>query len=231
MIRTVAVPALAVLFAGFFLACQDSTPNLTQPEVGGPKLGHKPGHNPGGGGGSPNTVLASASGAIENLVPDPSVMDVYKDNSFEFEINTSIESQGTTLWSFLATHGAGLDACSTSGPQTIPWTTLFDLLNGSIAGDGGFAMIYDKQRDGQTSENHGAAARGHYSGMGHVIVGILGHVDPSVVGTKGIDADGNDTYTFGGGTVRVWLKEGPPKKQQKLFCPNEGDEVVITVLP
>lgn len=239
---------LAFLATGFLLGCQETSSNLVTPDPPGPQFDHK-GEPHGKGGkndGGSSTVLASASGAIETVDPSTHEMAVNKDNKFVFSISTfhqgsDVGSRGVMRRNFAityATHaakfanGGPLDPCWTEGPENVSWAALFELLNnveGLDDGTGRLSMGYDKMANDAPSADHGAGSAASHAGIGGVLIGISGHVDPTVVGTKETVA-GNDVYTFGGGTVRIWLKKNP-STHQKIFCPNAGDEVVVTVFP
>lgn len=229
---------LALLATGFLLGCQDSTSNPVTPDLPGPEFHHdKGGHaDGGGGGGGPSTtVSASAGGAIETIDPVSRLMQVHKDNKFDFRISTT-DGGGDIDWNFSSTYEKTLENCTQEGlqdeqnPEFVAWEELFGLLISSQDTDAGFGMDYDREASGGPSEDHAVRSVDFTVpltiGDQLVIIGI-GDVAPSVHATMET-VDGNDVYTFSGGTVRVW-KKANPNTNQFLLCPNDGDEVVVTV--
>lgn len=219
----------AVLFA---FGCQDAPPDIAGPAAPGPELHHRDGHTGGPDGGGDDDgdgsadVLAGATLAISTT--EDHLMTAVSDNAKSLSMNSDDSSRGTVSWSFTTTYAQGFESCATEGPESTPWLDLFALLDGGSVDDGAIAMSYGKRADGSASSDHEVMSNGTIEGE-RVLIGLPAHGDPAPTATAGTDADGNETYTYSDGVVRIWLKSGKKKDHQKVFCPNAGDEVTITV--
>jgi hypothetical protein len=217
---------IAPVIAAAFVGCGAADDALGPGELA---FHHNPGHG-GGGGGKGGDGGGDGGDAMTATLADG--MDATFENVNYNESNRMVRIGGgrgaVTQFRFAATSAmfAGnpesCEALRDNGrPVDDPTRDLLASYMMATLSDTGLEFEFDS-RGGQ-SRNHKVIVHTFDDGV-TVHVGITGHNDPQPVITRA-----GDTYTVTGGVVRVWMRDGSSRDHPKLFCPNAGDVVTVTV--
>jgi hypothetical protein len=87
-------------------------------------------------------------------------------------------------------------------------------------------LEFDKDANGTASDGHDLTFNFFDDEGRRIHLGIFAHGQPPPT----IHRSGG-TFTVSAGEVRVWLREGPPRQQPRLFCGDHGDSVVLSDSP